>query len=220
MDLEFIKINENYDQDVEDLILDQFKDKEIYLSFVSAIRDIQKDFEKLLVDLGEQRRLPLASGEQLTDIGRELGIIRTTEDDNDYRAAIYLAAYKKNANGTRDEIASALYQISGFMPFIYVGLSRAVEITLNGEILPSNETLQEIIKILPINTSYNIGQAPFESDPFGFDGDDTCGGFGSVNQLDDSTVGGFCSLRAYILPPKRGPVAYVVRGYVEEGYVS
>lgn len=220
MSLDFIKINENMDQEVFDLLLDQFKEKDAYLAFIEVIKDTQKDFERLLVDLAEKRRLPLAEGQQLTDIGQDLGVDRTTDDDNEYRAAIYLAGFKKKAGGTRDEVAAALNQISGTMPFLYSGLYKIVDVTLNTEGKPSLETIQEITRILPINTSYIIGHAPDDSKPFGFDGDDDCGGFGSVNQPDDEDVGGWCSMLAYVPSPKRGPVAYIVRGYVEEGYVK
>lgn len=223
MSIDFIKKSESYSSDVEELIIEQFKDKEKYKAFVATISDIQQDFQNILVDLAEGRRLPLAVGQQLTDIGEEQGIVRTTDDDNDFRIAIYLSSIRKQSDGTRDVIVQGLITATGESPYIYLGLERQVCIYINGDILPSQETLNEVVGLLPVNTAYEIFKTPTEGFAFGFDNDTTAKGFGSEVNINDNDSGGLSSLRAYVVPTlevDNSNLPYVATGYVEEGYVS
>ena len=95
---------------------------------------------------------------------------------------------------------------------------RLVEININGDILPSQETIEEIIGLLPVNTAYHIGKTPRTGKPFGFFGNSNAGGFASELAGTSSDCGSWSSLRAYIPPPK-GDSIYVQLDYVEEGYV-
>jgi hypothetical protein len=156
MSLDFIKQNTNYTEDTYSLILDQFANKEYYKKFVNTLMYVQQDYERLLVELATSRRLPLAIGEQLTEIGEQQGLVRRTDDDNDFRSAIYLSSIKRRSDGTRDVIVQALLTSSGELPYIYSGLYRMVDITVNGQVIPSIDTINEITSLLPVNTAYRI----------------------------------------------------------------
>lgn len=223
MSLDFIKQNVNYSEDTYSLILDQFADKTYYKKFVNTLMFIQQDYERLLVELATSRRLPLAEGQQLTDIGEEIGLARTTDDDNDFRAAIYLSSIKRHSDGTRDVIASALYQSTGYYPYLYSGLYKSVDVMLNGEVIPSVETLVEVVNLLPVNTAYRIIKNPRSGKPWGFNGNSRAGGMGSRTTTATSNVGTMSSLKLRIPKPEgRGTtyLPYVASGYVDIGYIA
>lgn len=223
MSLDFIKQNPNYTEDTYSLILDQFANKEYYKKFVNTLIYVQQDYERLLVELATSRRLPLAVGEQLTEIGEQQGLVRRTDDDNDFRAAIYLSSIKRRSDGTRDVIVQALLTSSGELPYIYSGLYRMVDITVNGQVIPSINTINEITSLLPVNTAYRILKSPRSGKPFGFDGNTKAGGFASRIVGTSENCGSMCSLKAYIEKPKLNDptfLPYIVPGYVEEGYVE
>jgi hypothetical protein len=220
--VDFIQTNPVYIDDTTALVLNEFQDKQIYMAIINLVAKTQQQFEALLVNIAEQRRLPIAIGEQLTEIGRQVGVQRTVEDDNDFRSAIYLASIKRRADGTRDSIAQALYVSTGFYPLLYSGLYRQVDIGLKGEILPSYETIQEILGILPLNTAYRIIKLPRTGSPFGFANNANAKGFGSRSQV-GGDVGGMSSLRAALPIPKQrttNKLPYVQVGYVDAGYVE
>lgn len=224
MALDFIKENEEYTADVYSLILDHYADKEYYLKFVDLLIYVQKDFQRLLVELATNRRLPLAIGEQLTEIGNQLGITRTTDDDNDFRAAIYLSSIKRTSDATRNSIARALEISTGEYPYLYSGLYHSVDVTVNGEIYPSYETINEIINLLPVNTNYRILKSPTNGTaPFGFSGNTNAKGLASKFLSDKTNCGAMCSKLAQTPKPRiRTGLAlpYVEFGYVEVGYVG
>lgn len=220
--VDFIKTNPVYLDDTAALVLNEFQDKQIYMAIVNLVAKTQQEFEQLLVQLSESRRLPVAIGEQLTEIGRQVGIQRTVEDDNDFRSAIYLASIKRRADGTRDSVLEALYVSTGFYPLLYTGLYRQVDVSLKGEIMPSYETIQEIINILPLNTAYRIIKLPRTGKPFGFENNGNAFGFGSVHQV-GGDCGGMPSLRASVTAPIQrttNKLPYVQVGYVDYGYVE
>ena len=224
MSLNFIQENQEYTQDVYSLVLDQYANKEYYIKFIDLLINIQKDFQRLLVELATSRRLPLAEGEQLTEIGRQLGITRTTDDDNDFRAAIYLSSVKRTADGTRDSIASALQISTGEYPYLYSGLYHSVDVTINGDIYPSFETVDEVVNLLPVNTNYRILKSPINgSKPFGFYNNTHAGGMASKFLSDTTGCGAMCSKLTQTPTPRiRTGLAlpYVEFGYVEVGYVG
>lgn len=220
--VDFIKTNPIYLDDAAALVLNEFQDKQIYMAIINLVAKTQKEFEELLVELGQQRRLPIAVGEQLTEIGRQVGVQRTVEDDNDFRTAIYLASIKRRADGTRDSVAEALYISTGYWPQLYSGLYRQVDVGIGGLILPSYETIQEIIKLLPLNTAYRIIKLPRSGYPFGFENNANARGFGSRSQV-GGDIGTMSSLRAAIVAPTQrttNKLPYVQVGYVDYGYVE
>lgn len=222
MSVDFIKTNPIYLDDAAALVLNEFQDKQIYMAIINLIAKTQQEFEELLVQLGESRRLPIAVGEQLTEIGRQVGIQRTVEDDNDFRTAIYLASIKRTSDGTRDSVLEALHVSTGYWPILYSGLYRQADVGLAGEILPSYETIQEIINILPLNTAYRISKLPRTGKPFGFNNNSNAFGFGSRSKV-GGDVGGMPSLRASVVAPLQrttNKLPYVQVGYVDFGYVE
>lgn len=223
MSLDFIQQNPNYSEDVYSLVLDQFANKEYYKKFVNILINVQQDYERLLIELATSRRLPLAVGEQLTEIGEQQGLTRRTDDDNDFRAAIYLSSIKRHSDGTRDVIVGAIQQSTGEYPYIYSGLYRMVDIAVNGEVIPSIDTITEIISLLPVNTAYRIMKTPRSAKPFGFYGNSNAGGFASRIAGSSTNCGQMCSLKAYVEKPKLSDpiyLPYVVNGYVDAGYVE
>lgn len=58
--VDFIKTNPIYLDDAAALVLNEFQDKQIYMAIINLVAKTQKEFEELLVELGQQRRLPIA----------------------------------------------------------------------------------------------------------------------------------------------------------------
>lgn len=221
-EVDFIKINPLYRDEAAALVLTQFQDKQIYMAIIDLLAQSRQEFNNFLVEMAEARRLPLAIGEQLTEIGRQIGLARTTEDDNDFRAAIYLSSVKRRSDGSRDFIANALYLSSGEYPNLYNGLFRQVDIAINGEVLPSFETIQEVISLLPVNSLYRVIKNPKSGSVFGFSGNPNAKGFASRHQV-GGDVGKLASLRAtnpIPLARTTNKLPYVQFGYVEAGYVE
>lgn len=218
--VDFIKVNENFEEDLKSLVLDNFKNKENYMKLISIISDIFSECESLIVSVSEGRMLYSAVGEQLTEIGRQQGLARFTEDDSVFRSTIIINSLRKKSSGTRDEVVDSIIKAIGTVPAIYVGLYKVVDITVLFECIIAPELVEEIVKSLPINTAYRIVARPEYA--FGFDGDDSAAGFASryAGQGAPGECGGWSSLKAQVVMGNKSAkhLPYVQPGYVDAGY--
>ena len=190
MGIDVLSKNPNYTSDAKDLLLDQFKNSTNYNKVLNVLSSVMQDFENIIVESSEARLFGNAVGEQLDEIGRQLGVARTVEDDNQYRAILALNALRLTNKGTRDELYNILASYAAQSVEFVVGNDSQLDINMFAACISSILGVNAIIELLPIGTYYRI--LDVQGVPFGFDDDD--GGFGSIH---DPTAGGsFTSLLA------------------------
>lgn len=192
--VDFIKKNEDYLQDTYSLVLDQFKGSENYIKIVNVISSAMQDYENLLVDMAEGMLFQNAVGEQLTEIGRQLDVVRRTDNDDDFRAVLALTAVRRSNDGTRDKLYDLLSEYSAKDIEFIIGADEQLDINLFAACIADIHGVQALIDLLPINTYYRV--VDVEGTPFGFDDDD--GGFAGTEDDTDAGIGNMSSLIAQV----------------------
>ena len=76
------------------LVKDQYQFSENYKGFVRIQAELNRQLQALIVSAAESMLFSNAQGEQLTEIGRQYGVTRTTTDDAQFKAIVALEALK------------------------------------------------------------------------------------------------------------------------------
>lgn len=169
-----------------------FLDRPNFLRSLEIFLERLKAVDEMMVNLADGRLLSEATGVNLDEIGRQVGILRNGLEDNEYRAVLMVLTGSSQSHGTRGDVIRGLTRILGEGNFdTYKGTNFRFDINVFDSCFELTQVLDEIVDMLPLPTHLRL----VESDgvPFGFDGDDHSFGFGSVN--DEATDnGGFSSL--------------------------
>lgn len=90
----------------------QFRDKLIYQAILESLTKEVQSLEDLLYQMYVQRSLPSAYGEQLDNLGANMGVTRLLgQDDESYRTAIYAEIFMRRSDGSANYIMGALKSI-------------------------------------------------------------------------------------------------------------
>lgn len=184
----------------------QFRSSENILKFISIIAEMKQRLDDVIVDVAKQRLISTAYGQQLDNIGAELGVERQGTSDEDYRIVLQIRMLRRKSQGTRPNVVDIISRFTGTEPEnidIYSGKNKSINIAFNEGCADVNNTIDEMIKILPILSNYRI-ITKVGTTPFGFCSVDDSpaqiaalgfGGLGSI--ADDPMSGGtLCSLVA------------------------
>lgn len=192
--VDYIQTNPDLIEESKELLLDQFKNSPNVNTLLEIALSGEVDFNTLLVELAEETTLVNAVGEQLDEIGRQMGVPRTTDDDTQYRALIRLTGRRRTHNISKEGIIELLGLLIGTDEVeVYNGLNHVVEITVIRSCFDENvQDGESIASLMPLNTNLRI----LGSDGvlFGFENaSNSKGGFSSV--ADRTAGGGFASIR-------------------------
>lgn len=165
------------------LVKDQYQFSENYKGFVRIQAELSRQLEALIVSAAESMLFPNAEGEQLTEIGRQYGVPRSTTDDAQFKAILALEVLKTSNKGSRDDIYSILNEYSAESVDIVSSVQEQLDIYLFSTCISDLQGIKAITNLLPLGTKYRIAHT--EGAPFGFGASDE--GFGSIH---DSTLGG------------------------------
>ena len=184
----------------------QFRNSENILKFISIIAEIKQRLDDVIIDVAKQRLISTAYGRQLDNIGAELGVERQGTSDEDYRIVLQIRMLRRKSQGTRPNVVDIISRFTGTEPEnvdIYSGKNKSINIAFNEGCADVNNTIDEMIKILPILSNYRIA-TKVGTKPFGFCSVEDSpaqiaalgfGGLGSI--ADDPIYGGtLCSLVA------------------------
>lgn len=171
--------------------------KELLSKFVQVELDQFKIVDDTLYDLAMNRLISNASGTYLDDIGVRFQIYRNGLDDDSYRTVLFLRTGEAQKHGTRPEIIVILRKLLGSESVLtYKGHNYRFDIAISSPCFDSNSTAADIANILPLITDFRLVEGL--GVPFGFDGDNTVGGFGSISTgiyFDIGSVGSFYSVK-------------------------
>ena len=173
--------------------------KDLLSKFVQVELDRYKVVDDTLYYLAINRLLANATGTYLEDIGARFQIYRNGLDDESYRATLFLKTGEAQKHGTHTDIISILYQLLGEgTVYTYKGNNFRFDVALSSPCFDVNTTAEDIANLTPLVTELRIVDGL--GYPFGFDGDDDCGGFASVVDVTTpdfnfGSIGGFYSIR-------------------------
>ncbi len=172
---------------------DFLKSKENLVKILTVYLNRLKDVDDMLVKLSEGRLLKNATGLNLDEIGEQVGIPRNGLSDINYRAAIIILLASSAQHGTRPEVIQTLAQLFGEGNFTtYKGDNYRFDINISKTCFDIETSLQEIQDMLPLPTHLRLTSS--NGGPFGFAGDRTAFGFGSVHDPQNTGDGGLSHL--------------------------
>lgn len=181
--LDYIKVNEEIQEDFKELVLSQFGDSDNIQSIIEILASEAEEQEQLFVDLAEGFKLENAVGAQLDIIGEFLGVPRDGANDETYRSKLAIAIAGTTLGVTRDGVVEMAKLLSGGVtPEVYLGRFRDVYLYMEQLCFDSAVIGPELGKYFPLNTQ---GQIIITAGlPFGFEGDDGAAGFGTNGEED------------------------------------
>ena len=155
--------------------------KENLVKFLSVFLERLKNIDDMYVDLSENRLLRNATGVNLDELGEQVGIARDGLSDMNYRAIITILLASAAKHGTRSQVIETLSQLFGVGNFsTYKGDNYRFDINVSKTCFELETTLQEIQDMLPLPTHLRLTSS--QGTAFGFAGDNSAGGFGSVSK--------------------------------------
>ncbi len=198
--VDYIEVDQDIVQNTKDLAFNQFKDSVNINKILEIFGAHREEMEQDAVNFSLGFLISNAVGSQLDVIGDFLNLPRYGEDDETYRRRIKLNAYGANANISRDSIVEMITLIFGQSPELYFGLYQDYYFYVQAGCFDQDTVGSEIERFMPLVSRSQVIET--EATPFGFEGDDEAGGFGSVEGLNnDLTIGRMSSL-VYSTPVK------------------
>ena len=108
----YTPITNLYEVAQDELTPSQFREKYIYQSILQALTEEVQTLEDLFSQMYSLRSLPRAFGQQLDNVGANMGVTRRlNQSDTEYRTAIYAEIFMRRSDGSADYIINALKSI-------------------------------------------------------------------------------------------------------------
>lgn len=145
--------------EVRELDLVQFSDSENCIKLLNVVSAQKQVMWDCFVQLAEGFLIDNAEGAQLDIIGKIMGVVRTSEDDDMYRLILKIRGYRSRTHGTRVEIIDILSRFTGVDASLiesYKEDYKAVTLAFFSGCLTPNAAAQEIRNLLPVVTSYRL----------------------------------------------------------------
>ncbi|QXL90287.1 hypothetical protein [Salmonella phage NINP13076] len=172
---------------------DFLKEKENLVKFMTVYLERLKKLDEMWVNLSEGRLLKNATGVNLDEIGKQVGIERDGLSDMNYRAIIIILLASAAKHGTRPEVIDTLNQLFGEGNFTtYKGDNYRFDINISKTCFELETALQEIQDMLPMPTHLRLTESTGTA--FGFAGDKHALGFGSIHSGSRTGEGGLAHL--------------------------
>ncbi len=195
-------VNESFE-----LLLEQFRGSPNIVKLLTVIAKMKQVIDNAVIGVGKLRTINTASGVYLDNIGEELGVPRNGADDESYRVVLKIRAYRTQTAGTRPQIIELLSRFTGTEDNTintYVGYNKTFDIFFYDGCLDTDYSINELLKIFPILSSYRLGNK--SGTPLGFmsyfDTEDPIQfkGFGSYfeDNVADGSVGHMASFLLHI----------------------
>lgn len=172
---------------------DFLKQKVDLVKFLSIYLERLKKLDEMFVELSEKRLLANASGSNLDEIGRQVGVERNGLNDNNYRAIIIILLASSAKHGTRPEVIGTLKQLFGEDNFTtYKGYNYRFDINVSKTCFEIESAIKEIQDMLPMPTHLRLTES--KGVAFGFKNDKQAIGFGSIHSNIKEGPGGLAHL--------------------------
>lgn len=193
--VDHIQYSEDYIMNTYNLLLEQFKGSENVVKLLQVIATMKKQIDDEVIFLGKHRIIDTATGVALDNIGEELGVPRNGNSDEDYRVILKIRSYRTKTSGTLPQIIDLLSRFTGTEESsmnVYLGIQKSFDIAFYEGCLNAAGSVEEIVKIFPILSSYRL--LIKSGSPIGFisvhdsSHPESFMGFGSV--FDNNSIGG------------------------------
>lgn len=172
---------------------DFLAEKTNLVAFLTVYLKRLENIDKMLAELAVGRLLNNASGQYLDEIGKQLRIPRNGLSDADYRATLIIQQASTSRGGTREDVISTLQQLFGRNNFdTWKGGNFRFDINIRKTCLDILQSIDQILDMLPLPCHLRLTES--QGKAFGFSGDSTALGFGSVWEDEQYGVGGLATL--------------------------
>lgn len=164
-------------------------DKKNFIALMDVFLERLKTIDVSMVEMAEGRRVVSATGANLDEIGRQMGIERNGLEDNDYRAVLMILSASSRTSGTRAELINSLTQLFGEGNFsTWKGWNYRFDINITSACFDVRNVVQQILDMLPMPTHLRIVES--NGTAFGFEEDgNKVSGFGSDEDVDGFSGG-------------------------------
>jgi len=188
------RIDENsvYNSTLE-LLPYQFSGSENFIKLMYVISEMKQRLHDVIVDVAKFRLIETAYGQQLDNIGEELGVPRAGSTDEEYRILLRIRAYKRKSQGTRPDVIDLISRFTGTSltgTSAYIGPNKTVDLYVTTPCFDVADIVDDILEILPVVTRVKILENNATVGAFGFDGDPSALGFSSANDRNYAEAGG------------------------------
>ena len=169
------RVDENsvYNSTLE-LLPYQFSGSENFIKLMYVISEMKQRLHDVIVDVAKFRLIEASYGQQLDNIGEELGVPRAGSTDEEYRILLRIRAYKRKSQGTRPDIIDLISRFTGTLltgTSAYVGPNKTVDLYVTTPCFDVADIVDDILEILPVVTRVKILENNATIGGFGFDGD-------------------------------------------------
>lgn len=194
----YLNGEQDFKGDGEKLLPIQFYEKENINTLISIFCERLQNVRNIMLEISNDTLLDTASGEQLDEIGRQINIYRLeNQDDEQYRAMLWLFIQAQLSEGTRDDIVNLLKKFTGGRAvWVYKGFGPFVDVNMFSWCIGTHDYAKSVVDLFPVNTNLRLcthGRGHF----FGFEGGgEFVSGFGSTTLEEgfETGQGGLASL--------------------------
>lgn len=158
-------------------LIDHFKSGN-FEELVEGLGGRWQVLEDVLQTILTARYIANATGQTLRNIGADLNVTQTSDDDDVYRVYVYAKIGEINSTGSREDV----YNVLSLLGLTQIRMYDVYPAAITVNYIPSAVTLT----CACIRAILTASSLPVEMDitahtesPFGFEGDSTASGFGS-----------------------------------------
>lgn len=157
--VDHVTVWENINSDVKNLLIEDFKSSENIVKITYIMSSQKQIIDQAMIYMAKYRLISTATGAYLDIIGQELGVDREDSTDEEYRALLQIRAYRVTTNGTRPDIIDLFSRFTGTETTdvdTYVGRNKSFDIAFYTMCLNGANSVDELIKVFPVVSSYRL----------------------------------------------------------------
>lgn len=170
--------------------LPDYLKKDNLVKFLTIFLDRLEALDNAWIELAEYRLLVNAQGVVLDDIGKQMGLYRNGQSDDDFRTILLIRQASAGKGGTRPHVEETLQNLFGTTNWsLYKGTNYRIDLYASSPCFDLVNISEDIVETFPIMTQLRIVETDYLNMGFGFEGDEDAGGFGSSNDESASEAG-------------------------------
>lgn len=170
--------------------LPDYLKKDNLVKFLTIFLDRLEALDNAWIELAEYRLLVNAQGVVLDDIGKQMGLYRNGQSDDDFRTILLIRQAAAGKGGTRPQVEETLQNLFGTTNWsLYKGTNYRIDLYASSPCFDLVNISEDIVETFPIMTQLRIVETDYLNMGFGFEGDEDAGGFGSSNDESASEAG-------------------------------
>ena len=170
--------------------LPDYLKKDNLVKFLTIFLDRLEALDNAWIELAEYRLLVNAQGVVLDDIGKQMGLYRNGQSDDDFRTILLIRQAAAGKGGTRPQVEESLQNLFSTTNWeLYKGKNYRIDLYASSPCFDLNNVVDDIVELFPIMTQIRVVETDYLNMGFGFEGDEDAGGFGSSNDESASEAG-------------------------------